>query len=677
MKRLIFLSMLIVIAAISHASIGTWKTYMAYGEIMDISAGNTQVFVLATNDLYSYNTVDMSITEYNKVKNLSDVKITHISWNKSAKRLTVVYDNSNIDLITENEEVTNVADIYTKSTTDDKTINHIYDFSHYAYLSANFGIIKLNVKSAEISETYNLGKQVSKVAVSNGAIFALLSDGSVLSAALTSNLLDKNNWQPTSSYDPSIFNDNKEDWNKWYPVVSQINLHAPKYNNFGYIKIYDNKLYTCGGGCYTSMDLHRPGTIQVMDSGGQWTFFQDDLESITGYRCIDIHALDIDPTNRSRVIVGGRTGMYEFLDGKFVRPYSNDDGSMLQTAAPVDPTNKTYVVVKALKYDKKGNLWCFNSMAPKVNLLEMQRENENVSWKNHFKQALVFDNSMALQNVVSMMFDSRDYLWFCNDHWNVPSLYCYIPSEDKLYSYTLFVNEDGTNVQPTYVKCITEDKDGNMWIGTDKGPLMFESSEFANPNPVFQQIKVPRGDGSGLADYLLSGVSITGIAIDGAGRKWFASETNGVYLISEDNYEQIFHFKSDNSPLLSNNIESIAINDVTGEVFFGTDKGLCSFMGDATAPQEELNEDNVWAYPNPVTPDYTGVITITGLTKDAQIKVVTPTGYVIAEGISNGGTFVWDGNDRKGKRVASGVYSVLAAIADGNEGVVCKIAIIK
>ena len=90
MKRFIFFSILIVTAVVVRASVGTWKTYMAYGEIMDISAGSTQVFVLASNDLYSYNTVDMSITEYNKVKNLSDVKISHISWNKSAKRLTVV-----------------------------------------------------------------------------------------------------------------------------------------------------------------------------------------------------------------------------------------------------------------------------------------------------------------------------------------------------------------------------------------------------------------------------------------------------------------------------------------------------------------------------------------------------------------------------------------------------------
>jgi hypothetical protein len=196
-------------------------------------------------------------------------------------------------------------------------------------------------------------------------------------------------------------------------------------------------------------------------------------------------------------------------------------------------------------------------------------------------------------------------------------------------------------------------------------------------NAVLTQVKVPRNDGTNFADYLLSGVDITCIAIDGAGRKWFGTNGNGAYLISEDNMSQVEHFLPSNSNILSANIESIAINDATGEVFFGTENGLCSFVSDATQTATEMTKDNVYAYPNPVTPDYNGLITIVGLTLNADVKITSSSGKVIAQGRSNGGTFIWDGNDSSGKRVASGVYMVVTATSNGEKGTVCKIAIVK
>lgn len=120
----------------------------------------------------------------------------------------------------------------------------------------------------------------------------------------------------------------------------------------------------------------------------------------------------------------------------------------------------------------------------------------------------------------------------------------------------------------------------------------------------------------------------------------------------------------------------IAINHKNGEVFFGTDKGLCSYMSDANTTYEEMTKENVYAYPNPVRPDYKGLITITGLSLNADIKIVTTNGVLVAQGRSNGGMFTWDGNDLNGKRVASGIYMVQTATAEGNKGTVCKIAII-
>ena len=123
-------------------------------------------------------------------------------------------------------------------------------------------------------------------------------------------------------------------------------------------------------------------------------------------------------------------------------------------------------------------------------------------------------------------------------------------------------------------------------------------------------------------------------------------------------------------------MESIAINDKTGTVYFGTDNGLCSYEGDATTPAVDMSKDDVYAYPNPVKPDYTGLITIVGLSFDADVKIVTSNGTLVNQGRSNGGTYTWDGHDLKRRKVASGVYMVLTAKKDGSKGVVSKIAII-
>ena len=141
--------------------------------------------------------------------------------------------------------------------------------------------------------------------------------------------------------------------------------------------------------------------------------------------------------------------------------------------------------------------------------------------------------------------------------------------------------------------------------------------------------------------------------------------------------EQIEHFTADNSPLLSNNIFSLAINNETGELYIGTDIGLCSYTTDATAALSSIEKDNVYAYPNPVEPGYDGLITIVGLSLDADVKILSASGQLVAQGRSNGGTFTWNGRDHSGHRVASGIYMVAAATSDGKKGTVCKIAVIR
>ena len=190
-------------------------------------------------------------------------------------------------------------------------------------------------------------------------------------------------------------------------------------------------------------------------------------------------------------------------------------------------------------------------------------------------------------------------------------------------------------------------------------------------------MKVPRNDGTNLADYLLAGAVVMDIAIDGGNRKWIATQGSGLYLIDSDNMTELAHFTTENSYILSDNIISLAIDNKNGELYIGTDLGLCSYTTDASTAVETMEKDQVYAYPNPVVSGYDGLITIVGLSLNADVKILTTSGQLVAQGRSNGGTFTWDGRDRQGKRVASGVYMVATATSEGIKGTVCKIAIIR
>ena len=343
---------------------------------------------------------------------------------------------------------------------------------------------------------------------------------------------------------------------------------------------------------------------------------------------------------------------------------ANDRGTIL---------GNDYVIVLGILFDAKGSLWVLNSLAQGVSLLELTSDHQ---WISHHHTELEKENGVTADGLSKMMFDSRGLLWFVNNYWNTPALFCYDTNQDIILKYDKIVNQDGTKYDIYHINNIAEDKEGNIWAVTDVGPFMIQQSEIGQSNVTFYQIKVPRNDGTNYADYLLSGVDISSIAIDGGNRKWFGSNGAGVFLISADNIQQEENFTTDNSYLLYNNISSIAINQKSGEVFFLSDKGLCSYMSNAVAPNEEMTKGSVNVYPNPVTPDFTGMVTITGLSYDADIKITTASGAIVAEGRSNGGMFNWDCRNQQGKRVASGVYMIITATSDGNKGTVGKIAVI-
>ena len=663
-KILILLSFLLlqVTSYRAIAAIGDWKAYMAYSEVQEIEQAGNLIFVQASNNLYVYNQNDQSIQTFSKMDYLSDCSIQHIAYNKATKCLLILYSNANMDLMNiNNYDVQNLSDYYSAPTTGDKAVNDIYMYGKYAYMSNGFGIIKVNMADGEISDTYNLGFKVNWCEIKDSHIYAYSQTNGQYRALLTSNLLDKNNWSKVGGYVAK----KQEDKSALKQIISTLQPGGPKYNNFYGMRFVNNLLYTCGGLWGHLIDAGRPGTIQLLDKGN-WTIYDDSIAEKTGIKYVDVNSVDVDPLDPNHVFAGAKSGLYEFQNGKFIKHY-NSENSLITS---FNNQSKNYQLITSVKFDTDGNLWMLNSQSPSnQSLIEYTKEGK---WVSHHKPVLY-----NLGSLECLMQDSRGLLWFVNNYHGLPSIYCYQASTDQLNTYSSFVNEDGTTLTPNFVRYVTEDKNHDMWIGTNIGPLLLYKKDITSDTPIFTQVKVPRNDGTNYADYLLSGVDISCIAIDGGNRKWFGTNGNGIYVISNDCLTQIYHFTTNNSNLLSNNIESIAINEQTGEVFVGTDKGLCSYMSDASSPNSEMTKDNVWAYPNPVKPNYTGRITITGLSFDSDVKIVTANGILVNQGRSNGGIYTWDGKDQNGQKVASGVYMVETATSDGSKGTVCKIAIVK
>ncbi len=682
------------------ATFDNWKAYMAYGNITDIEPAGKLVYVLSSGSIFSYNTNDGSVTTYDKVYPLSDCTISRIAWNNSAQKLIIIYDNDNIDLLDNRGNVVNIKGYKEKSMNVDKTINNVVINGRLAYLCTAFGLVQINMENGLLMETYNMGRNVTNCAFANNAIYAYTTDG-VFKGSNSNNIINPANWLPTNESvdfahpnDISVTTENGytqyytyDKTNKCYwtnqsdqklqaytigndggkTVTKQdIIPIAPFYNFFGFMTVSNDKLYACSG-----MDWARnnPPSIQVYDpADGSWELYDaTGISEKYNIKYKDILCLAVDPRDDSHVMAGSQAGMFEYRNGKLINHFNSENSPI--TSIDGFNGNRNYQIITSMAYDSSNTLWITNAAAEGKSLLGYTADG---------KWAAPDVQMTSTQSVnPKMIIDKNNRIWIGCGMYSDNGVFCYSADKTNLYSYTNFVNEDGKAIGTIeFLRQVAEDKDGNIWVATSNGLLTLTDEYQRNPSLGFYQIKVPRNDGTNFADYLLDGANITAIAVDNANRKWIGTLSNGVYVISNDNMVQEAHFKADDSFLLSDNIQYITINDKTGRVYIGTDKGLCSVESHASETFESMDKDNVWAYPNPVKPDYTGMVTVVGLSFNADVKITTTNGVLVAKGRSTGGSFQWDCRDLKGKRVASGVYMVNTATESGESGTVCKIAVI-
>ena len=467
-------------------------------------------------------------------------------------------------------------------------------------------------------------------------------------------------------------------------VFQDILPNGPYSNNSFEIKSSSFGVWVLPGGVTTIWNNLGIEPYFSFYNGNSWeNFSKIDFPEFSG-EC-DLLRVAINPNTPSSVsFCSWGSGIFELEKNQSILHYDQHN-SLLKNIFPED---NNYVRVGGIAIDKNGATWMNNSRAELGGLVVKTLDNdwyvydyEITSYqhsqgqicvtKNNFKWSFfptanrgqsgifVWDDNGTLSNSYDDRY--RGPIKVSNDYRNKGELRLW--NSDKV---------EITNA----VNCLAEDKSGALWIGTDKGPLVYyrPASIFDEEYPVATQINLPRNDGSGLGDYLLGQEVITCIAIDDANRKWFGTSTSGVYLISADGTLQIDHFTVDNSALPSNSIVAINYKKETGEIFIGTSQGLVSYKGTSVESSKDIGSPYV--YPNPVNPGYSGLITIKGIMTDSNIKVTDASGNLINELKSLGGQAVWDGNNFNGQRVSSGIYYFLIVNSDGTESGKTKVLIV-
>lgn len=440
-------------------------------------------------------------------------------------------------------------------------------------------------------------------------------------------------------------------------------------NGPGYASVYnmaakDGSLWVAGGMIEGAayFNLYSQSGAYLFKNNEWKTFNKTTDHNLDTISFFDFVSVAIDPDDANHVFFcSWGNGLFEFTTDGLQEIYTPENSSLLSfTPFPYN------MRLGGVCFDSKKNLWVTNAGVSNA----LSKRKPDGTWQSYQSSQLLNVNPSQV------LCDTRDRKWIVLP-WNGGlvvfdelNTFSHTPDEVNDLHARKFTTAAGKGKLPSLnVQCIAEDHDGQIWIGTEKGvAVLYSPDNVYSGNFDFAQILIQQ---EGNFQYLLETEMVTAIAIDGANRKWLGTESSGVYLMSADGSTQIQHFSTENSPIISNKILTIAIDNKSGEVFFGTDRGIVSYKGDAIEGGEDF--DSVYVYPNPVRPGYSGTIAIRGLVADANVKITDVSGNIVYETQANGGQAIWNGNNFKGERAQSGVYLVFCANDDGTKTFVTKL----
>ncbi len=545
------------------------------------------------------------------------------------------------------------------------------NYNLYRYIDNEWKLYKTSIKNISHNNGYTF------VVDSKNNIYALKENESeFLSNNAIDGLFDTQEnkfWYIANTiiYSQSV---EKKEINRFVP-------NGPLSNISWKLKYANGRIFSIPGGRWAD-NYHTNGSLSIFENG-IWTSYPTPYfaeKTTTTSTCYDLVDIAINPNDNTNFwIASYGLGLYEFRNDEIYK-FHHCDNSGLLSIHQDSPTSTRYNYTRTdgMTYDNQGNLWILNNGGDLIKYIDTKGIYHSMPYSISAStpQDIIICNQNPNQKIVLIPRHKNSLtslLFTFDDNGTLDNT-----SDDKIKSLSKVYDQNNKeiNFSSSLLRSIAQDNKGTLWIGTTTGLFVIN-----NPEKMFDsdfrvhRVIIPRNDETGLADYLLGTEEIKAIAVDGANRKWIGTTTSGLYLVSEDGKQTIHHFTAENSPLLSNIIQSIAINDKTGEVFIGTSNGLVSYQSDAIKGNETF--ENIHAYPNPVRPGFVGQVAIVGLSTGTQVKITDVNGNILYETISNGGAATWNLCRFDGEKVSSGVYFAHCISANGKQKQITKILVIK
>ncbi len=707
---LLFISLSFAIQG-QNTPIYNWQEHLSYSNAKHILEVENNIYCATENGVFYYNKEDYTINRLNKITGLSDVGVSAMNYDSENNIIIISYHNTNIDLI-KGDQIINITDIKDKLIIGEKKINNIDIEEGVAYLSTSFGLLLMDLKKEEIIDTYKIGENGNFVGINDcyiddTCIFVGATDGVYFADKNSNTLFDFNSWTKHPSHPTEVSEIIVTSWgilfNNQYPYVKVRNSNGYYLEIGNIISIYQNGNLISEVGADSNFSniqdawMDKNNILWIADSSNSLLKYKNfefsevikpngpSSNTIENIKLQDNFLFILHNNNKnsvsrtsdvidwlhwdyfSDVVCSEKIGAITYT-GSSTSGLSKKDGGQIIRYTPGNTQNilDTNYYISNLTSDSEGNLWGTVSNSGKTLFV---RSSDNY-WTYFFMPQL--PNDRDIRNLIIDDYGQKwgsvraKGLFVYNDNGTIED-----KSDDQYKVITTSLGSGNLPNQEVYA--LANDLDGNIWVGTKEGICVFysPSAVFSGYNFDAQQIIVEE---NGFGQYLLESEIVYSIAIDGGNRKWIGTLESGLYLLSEDGTEEIYHFTTENSPLLSNTILDVELNHKTAEIFISTDKGLMSFRNDASKGKTNINSVDI--FPNPVRESYYGNISINGLAYESNVKITDVSGNLVFETSSNGGMAIWDGTDSNNKRVGTGVYLIFCSDKYGNEKAVGKILFI-